>query len=83
VAGNEEVDNEPQGATSESHVQFATYRQEILGAPQQLVGTAQSAIYRFHLLTVVYPSYMQEHYPAHVAVKRGPHYLYDVTSGFH
>ena len=54
MAGNEEVDNEPQGATSESHVQFATYRQEILGAPQQLVGTAQSAIYRFHLLTVVY-----------------------------
>ena len=36
VAGNEQVDNEPQGATSENHIQFATYHQENLGVPLQL-----------------------------------------------
>ena len=52
--GNEEVNNKQQGATSEDHVQFATYCQEILGAPRQKLGTAESVIYRFYLLTVVY-----------------------------
>jgi hypothetical protein len=40
VDGNEEVDNKEQEATSENHVQFATYRQEILGAPRRRLGTA-------------------------------------------
>ena len=53
LAGKEEVENEPRGATSENHVQFATYHQESLEAPQQL-GTAESAIFWFYLLTVTY-----------------------------
>jgi len=36
TAGSEEADNEQQGSTSESQVQFATYRQEGLGASQRL-----------------------------------------------
>ena len=48
------MESEPQGATSENHVQFATYRQENLGAPPQL-GTTESGICRFYLLRVVYP----------------------------
>jgi hypothetical protein len=49
-----EVDNDSQqGSISENHVQFATYRQERLGASQRL-GTRKSAICLFFLLTVIY-----------------------------
>jgi len=36
AAGNEKSNNNPQEATSENQVQFATYRQDNLGAPHQL-----------------------------------------------
>jgi hypothetical protein len=40
-AGNEKGNNNPQGATSENQVQFATYHQDNSGAPQKL-GTTNS-----------------------------------------
>lgn len=55
VATNEdsEVVNESQQTSSSNIVQFATYPPKGLGAPRRL-STAESAICRFYLLTVVY-----------------------------